>query len=254
MADTEQGPDLEFEKLVADAISLDDLGDALEYKVRAMGYAGYVYYTHRRKPLDEIVAGEPFVLSRGPGFLKAFEAIYYSRGMFRYDPMLQLVTERYLPFTTLGERSQMTLTRRQRWIWALEKRFGIKYDLFIPMNTPLRTQALYLFMLGDPPNAAEIIASTTSELHRLALRFTVSVADFLVLGQEDELAGMMFSRREQECLAWMSKGRSNGEIGEILGISERTVKFHVANLMKKLNAANRTEAIAIAARSGWLTN
>ena len=32
------------------------------------------------------------------------------------------------------------------------------------------------------------------------------------------------------------------------------MKFHVATLMKKLNAANRTEAIAIAARSGWLTN
>lgn len=122
------------------------------------------------------------------------------------------------------------------------------------MNTPLRTQALYLFMLGDPAGAAETIAATTNEVHRLALRFTVSIADYLVLGGENELADMVFSRREQECLTWMAKGRSNAEIGEVLGISERTVKFHVANLMKKLNAANRTEAIAIAARSGWLTN
>ncbi len=251
---TEQGPDLEFERQMADAISLDDLGDPLEYRVRAMGYAGFVYYTHRRMPLDEVAAGEAFVLSRGPAFLKAFEAIYYSRRMFRFDPMLQLVSERHAPFTTLAERSQMALTRRQRWIWALEKRFGIKYDLFIPMNTPLRTQALYLFMLGDPAGAAETIAATTNELHRLALRFTVSIADYLVLGGENELADMVFSRREQECMLWMAKGRSNAEIGEILGISERTVKFHVANLMKKLNAANRTEAIAIAARSGWLTN
>lgn len=250
----EQGPDLEFERQMAEAISLDDLGDALEYRVRGMGYAGFVFYTHRRMPLAEVAAGEAFVLSRGPAFLKAFEAIYYSRRMFRFDPMLQLVSERHAPFTTLAERSGMALTRRQRWIWALEKRFGIRHDLFVPMNTPLRTQALYLFMLGDPAGAAETIAATTGEVHRLALRFTVSIADYLVLGGEAELADLVFSRREQECMLWMSRGRSNAEIGEILGISERTVKFHVANLMKKLNAANRTEAIAIAARSGWLTN
>jgi two-component system response regulator DegU len=52
----------------------------------------------------------------------------------------------------------------------------------------------------------------------------------------------------------MGKGRSNAEIGKILEISERTVKFHVKNIMEKLNAANRTEAVAIAARSGWLPN
>ena len=52
----------------------------------------------------------------------------------------------------------------------------------------------------------------------------------------------------------MAKGRSNNEIAAVLGISERTVKFHVKGIMDKLNAANRTEAVAIAARSGWITN
>jgi len=52
----------------------------------------------------------------------------------------------------------------------------------------------------------------------------------------------------------MAKGRANGEIADILGVSERTVKFHIAELSKTLNAANRTEAVAIAARQSWITN
>jgi DNA-binding CsgD family transcriptional regulator len=85
-------------------------------------------------------------------------------------------------------------------------------------------------------------------------QFAVAVIDFVVMGGADETLGLLFSRREQECLAWMAKGRSNAEIGKILEISERTVKFHVKNIMEKLNAANRTEAVAIAARSGWIPN
>jgi DNA-binding CsgD family transcriptional regulator len=52
----------------------------------------------------------------------------------------------------------------------------------------------------------------------------------------------------------MAKGRSNREIAEILSCSEATVKFHISGLFKRLNAANRAEAIAIAARQGWLMN
>jgi DNA-binding NarL/FixJ family response regulator len=49
-------------------------------------------------------------------------------------------------------------------------------------------------------------------------------------------------------------GRANGEIAQILGVSERTVKLHVAELSKTLNAVNRTKAVALAARQGWITN
>jgi transcriptional regulator EpsA len=49
--------------------------------------------------------------------------------------------------------------------------------------------------------------------------------------------------REQEVLKWIYLGKSNGEIGLILGISPLTVKDHVKNLLRKLNVANRAQAV-----------
>lgn len=54
------------------------------------------------------------------------------------------------------------------------------------------------------------------------------------------------SAKELEVLKWIKKGKSSWEISIILRISERTVKFHVANIMAKLDAASRSHAVAIA--------
>jgi len=52
--------------------------------------------------------------------------------------------------------------------------------------------------------------------------------------------------REQEVLTWMAKGLSNPEIAEQLTVSTVTVKFHVSNILSKLSATSRTEAVAVA--------
>ncbi|OGP15790.1 MAG: hypothetical protein A2054_07425 [Deltaproteobacteria bacterium GWA2_55_10] len=61
------------------------------------------------------------------------------------------------------------------------------------------------------------------------------------------------STREREVLGWMKEGKTNWEISVILNISERTVKFHVQNIERKLNAVNKAHAIAIALDNGLVT-
>jgi DNA-binding CsgD family transcriptional regulator len=51
------------------------------------------------------------------------------------------------------------------------------------------------------------------------------------------------SARENETLQWMTEGKRNGEIAVILGISERTVEKHVAEILAQLEAENRATAI-----------
>jgi DNA-binding NarL/FixJ family response regulator len=58
------------------------------------------------------------------------------------------------------------------------------------------------------------------------------------------------SMRELEVLEMIVEGRSNKEIGAALGISDSTVKAHVASIMNKLGAADRTEAVTQALRRG----
>ena len=54
------------------------------------------------------------------------------------------------------------------------------------------------------------------------------------------------SKREYEVLLGISEGLSNKEIGEKLFISESTIKTHVSNLLSKLHAKRRTQALQIA--------
>jgi DNA-binding NarL/FixJ family response regulator len=59
--------------------------------------------------------------------------------------------------------------------------------------------------------------------------------------------------RELEVLALMGKGASNNEIAATLDITPRTAKVHVQNILGKLGATNRTEAVSIAVRQKLLT-
>jgi DNA-binding CsgD family transcriptional regulator len=54
--------------------------------------------------------------------------------------------------------------------------------------------------------------------------------------------------REREILKWCAAGKSSWDLSAILHISERTVKYHMDNVMRKLDAVNRTHAVAIALR------
>lgn len=53
--------------------------------------------------------------------------------------------------------------------------------------------------------------------------------------------------REVESLTWAARGKTFGEIGEILGLSKRTVEFHLENARRKLGVATRTQALIKAA-------
>ena len=60
------------------------------------------------------------------------------------------------------------------------------------------------------------------------------------------------SKREKEVLNWLKKGKSSWDIAAILKITERTVNFHVNNIMQKLNAVSRTQAVAVAIENNLL--
>ncbi len=58
--------------------------------------------------------------------------------------------------------------------------------------------------------------------------------------------------RELEVLRQAAAGLSNCEIAKLLGVTERTVKFHVGSIFARLGAKRRSQAIAIAKERGLL--
>src|SRR5690606_11115590 len=95
------------------------------------------------------------------------------------------------------------------------------------------------------------------ELLRLQYMGTVGPDEFLLRLAKDTAAYQPseFSRelgltgREGEVLSWLSKGKSNRDIAQILGLSPRTVDKHLEQIYAKIDVENRTAAAAIAANA-----
>ena len=60
-------------------------------------------------------------------------------------------------------------------------------------------------------------------------------------GRDDD--EIFLTRRQLECLAWVQEGKSAGDIGQILGISGRTVEGHLARVCEHLGVRTRVQAV-----------
>jgi DNA-binding CsgD family transcriptional regulator len=58
--------------------------------------------------------------------------------------------------------------------------------------------------------------------------------------------------RQLEILKNVARGRTNRQIGEILGISEKTVRNHLRTISHKLSTSDRTHAVVLAIGNGWI--
>jgi DNA-binding NarL/FixJ family response regulator len=78
--------------------------------------------------------------------------------------------------------------------------------------------------------------------------FPIEIANRL----PEQLRQSKLTPRELRVLQMISNGKSNKEIGNELGIVEGTVKVHVTNILNKLHAADRTQAVTTAIKKGIL--
>ena len=69
-------------------------------------------------------------------------------------------------------------------------------------------------------------------------------------GAGDSLRRM--TARQLEILVHVARGRTNRQIGVVLGISDRTVSNHMRAILHKLESAERTRAVVVAIERGWI--
>jgi len=97
--------------------------------------------------------------------------------------------------------------------------------------------------------AARAAVAALTRLARQAQSEALSLADAF---QPQETSKHPFSPREHEVLTLAAEGLTNKEIAYRLGISERTVQFHINSIFNKTATNSRTEAVALALRNGWI--
>jgi DNA-binding NarL/FixJ family response regulator len=100
---------------------------------------------------------------------------------------------------------------------------------------------------------ARAAVAALSRLAQRARSEALSLADASPSASEKAQTAQPFSPREYQVLSLAAQGLTNKEIAFRLGISERTVQFHVNSIFNKTATNSRTEAVALALRQGWLT-
>lgn len=84
--------------------------------------------------------------------------------------------------------------------------------------------------------------------HRGRRVMSPEATDAMIEAAQSRVPGDDLTPRERELLAAMARGLSNQQIADELAIALPTVKFHVGNILSKLHADNRTDAVLIALR------
>lgn len=96
----------------------------------------------------------------------------------------------------------------------------------------------------------EICAVTGQIMHLASLFHWIFVKKVVAAGVPPPQEGHPLSGREKICLQFAAHGMTSKDIGLKLGIKQRTANFHFANIISKLGALNRQEAIATAVAQG----
>lgn len=168
--------------------------------------------------------------------------MYTSEELYRQDPVFLFNYEHFKAFEwkaatdRFSERSNMDIMNRAG-------EFGLRYGISSGICKDGSKGSIFSFACESnrfSSHHLQILDILTPHIHQALLKTL----------EPQTRHDIDLSSREKEVLRWMREGKTNWEISMILRISERTVKFHVQNIERKLNAVNKAHAIAIAMDSG----
>ena len=108
----------------------------------------------------------------------------------------------------------------------------------------LSSQAFIKALEGLQRGEAAITRSATTKVMKSLAEISVQ--------KSTQKSSVTLSEREIEILRLVAEGYSNQDVSRKISLSENTVKYHIKNILQKLNAHNRIEAVTIAMRKGWL--
>lgn len=144
----------------------------------------------------------------------------------------------------------LDIKRPQRMVLDSVFGLGVRGAITVPVCTAPGKIGQVTWASCQMVHWADRLASCRWTLVLASEIFMSIVRKKLRIGERDAIVS--FTAREQECLSWAACGKSDIEIGIILGISYATVRFHLSNACKKIGGRTRGQAIARASQLGWI--
>jgi LuxR family transcriptional regulator, quorum-sensing system regulator SolR len=228
-------------KLMSDAFDAlerarnsDEMVAEMKKFAHSMGFERFAYALSINAPSYK---PQQYILN---GYPLAWMARYTSRDYFKVDPIVRHAEMSTLP--AIWDEA-MFHDGKAHEFWEEAKAFGLHTGLSFSVHDQpgvtgifslARDQAIDL----QGQDLAALIGR--AQLFASLLHHAVCRVDLPRLVPETDVA---FTARERECLKWAAEGKTAWEIGQILSISERTAVFHLNNVIQKMGASNKAQAI-----------
>jgi LuxR family quorum sensing-dependent transcriptional regulator len=170
-----------------------------------------------------------------------FFMLYVENDYARFDPLVRRSIQSHMPFEWQAEAYRDDHDPRVVEVMRRAAEFGLKQGYLVPIHGPKG----YEGCVSMTARELDLSARAKSALHLMAL-YAFDRMRRLRGNLPDKK--IVLTAREREVLSWVAAGKSAAQISQALKISKRTVDEHSQTAARKLGAANRTQAVAIAMR------
>lgn len=190
------------------------------------------------------------------GFLDEFESRCVTN-----NPSTQLLVSSTKPFlwSDLPQRLGSDASGLEETA-EVARSFGMANGICVPIHHP----GGYVGAVGIAGPAKEISKEAAIILQMMAIHFHDRARELSSKREKrcskppDKRAkngrdACALSPRERECVGWVAEGKTDWDIGEILGISQSTAHFHIENAKKKLQVPTRVQLVVKAISRGYIT-
>jgi len=220
--------------------------EVLQLFKRAISDFGFdlVMYNSTRALEAEDSTGSSLILTNYPN---DWLMMYGKKQFESIDPVLRYGAVASRPFCWDGLPERLPLSKRQLQFMGAGKEAGLYDGVGIPLHGPRgEVSGIGLASSSGGADAGQHL----SVLNALAHQFHLN---YWAFSEQSDRPEILLTDREREVLHWCAQGKSNWAIGEILGISEHGVEFHVRNILKKLEVDSRVTAVVKALHLGLIT-
>ncbi len=236
---------------------IDTLDSERAFKAKfesAWASLGFDSYTYAGIDAEEFDAAKPKDAPRDVIYLTnlppLWVAHYVDEGYTDTDPVIKDCLSSRLPLRWNEKYKANARSASERRMMEDAWENGVRRGLTIPIHGPRGELGIFSLNSQLPDKEFERLTDSTKyDAQVIAYHFHDAVTRALRAKQVVPLP-IPLTEREVEILRWTAAGKTAWEIGGILNISERTVNFHVQNVMEKFGVHNKTHAAAKAMGMG----
>ncbi|PJF04519.1 LuxR family transcriptional regulator AbaR [Acinetobacter seifertii] len=233
------------EDLLSAFLIVQDEYQLFEFVKSTASKLGFDYCAYGMQSPLSIAEPKTIMLNNYP---QAWQQRYVEQQYVKVDPTVQHCMVSLKP---LVWSSQYTHTQAEKDFWEEARSYGLNVGWAQSSRDFIGTRGmLTLARSSDQLSEKEQKAQYTN-MYWLTQTVHSSIAK-IVNDVEFSQFNLYLTNREKEVLRWTAEGKTSAEIAQILGVSERTINFHLSNSMQKLNVNNKISAAIRAVMLGLL--